>query len=57
MIKINSDDKALIRAYVKWCSKKGFYPTEYEISQLIDNMNHDHRYLVEQFLDEIIDNK
>ena len=52
-MKIKTEDKALIRAYAKWAEKKGFFPTEFECSKLIENMNCDHRDLVEDFLSEI----
>ena len=53
MIKMNADDKGLIKAYVKWGVKKGFFPSEYECSRLIENMNCDHRDLVENYLSEL----
>lgn len=52
-MKISKEDKTLIKAYVKWAINKGFFPTEYEISKLIDNMNNDHRYLVEDYLSKL----
>ena len=51
--KINKNDKVLIKAYCKWAVSKGFWPEEYEISQLINNMNSDHRYLIEDYLNEL----
>lgn len=55
MIKINKDDKAMIKAYVKWCLSKGFKPDEYEISKLMDNWNTDHRFLVEEYINNLVD--
>jgi len=52
-MKINKEDKSLIKAYCKWAINKGFWPNEYEVSKLIDNMNCDHRYLVEDYLNEL----
>lgn len=51
--KIRTEDKQLIKAYVKWCSKKSFFPNECECSRLIENMHCDHRELVEDFLNEL----
>jgi hypothetical protein len=53
MKKISKEDKALIRAYAKWCVSKGFFPQEYECSRLIENMNHNHRDMVEDYLSEL----
>jgi hypothetical protein len=53
MKKISKEDKALIRAYAKWSASKGFWPQEYECSRLIDNMNHNHRDMVEDYLSEL----
>jgi hypothetical protein len=53
-IKISKEDKALIRAYVKWyLIKYEDKPTESEVSRMIDNMNTDHRYLVEDFIESL----
>ena len=52
-LKISTVDKALIKAYFNWCKTKGFTPTEYECSKLIENMNCDHRELVENFINEL----
>lgn len=55
-MKIDAADKALIKAYFNWSRKKGFnstYPSEYDCSSLIENMNSDHRDLVENYLDEL----
>ena len=52
-MKINKNDKTLIKAYCKWAANKGFWPGEYQVSQLIDNMIHNHRYLVEDYLNEL----
>jgi len=52
-MKINKEDKTLIKAYCKWAIIKGFFPEEYEISRLIDNMNCDHRFIVEDYLTEL----
>ena len=49
-LKIKTEDKRLIKEYVKWCIKKGFFPSEYECSGLINNMNQEHRCLVEENL-------
>ena len=53
MLKMKSEDKALIRAYAKWAVKKGFFPEEYECSRLIENMNHEYRDLVDLYLSEL----
>ncbi len=52
-LKINTDDKRMIKEYVKWCIKKGFFPLEYDCSKLINNTNGDHRDLVENYLSEL----
>lgn len=53
-MKINRDDKVMIRAYAKYYMKKyGDMPSEYECSCLIDNKNMDHRWLVEAYLEEL----
>lgn len=52
-LKISAADKALIKAYFKWCRTKNFFPTEYECSKLIENMNCNHRDLVENYLNEL----
>lgn len=52
-MKISKEDKALIRAYVKWAINKGFYPVEYEVSNLIGNKNSEHRYLVEDYINKL----
>jgi len=53
-IKINKEDKALIKAYVKWyLIKYEQKPLESEVSRMIDNMNTDHRYLVEELIDSL----
>jgi hypothetical protein len=50
---INKEDKTLLKVYIKWCLKKGYTPSEYECSQLINNMNSDHRVLVEDYIKEL----
>jgi len=53
-MKIKTEDKALIKAYFNWCRIKNLgYPREYECSKLIENMNCDHRDLVENYLSEL----
>ena len=52
-VKMAQEDKALIRAYAKWCIAKGDFPPEYECSRLINNMNGDHRDAVEDYLSEL----
>jgi hypothetical protein len=52
--KIKGEDKALIKAYVKWHVRKfGEMPSEFECSRLIENMYGDHRILVENYLSEL----
>lgn len=54
MKKITNEDKTLIKAYFIWNRKKyECSPTEYECSKLINNMNSDHRDLVENYLSEL----
>jgi uncharacterized protein YeeX (DUF496 family) len=50
---INKEDKTLLKVYIKWYLKKGYTPSEYECSQLINNMNSDHRVLVEDYIKEL----
>ena len=54
-MKISRADKSLIKAYCRWWKAKGFigFPHEYDLSNLIDNMNCDHRDLVEHYLSEL----
>lgn len=52
-IKINKEDKALIKAYAKWNIQKGMFPLESECSRLIENMNNDHRMLIDDYLEEL----
>jgi hypothetical protein len=54
-ITLSEIDKTLIKAYCKWWGQKGYnrFPREYEISKLIDNMNGEHRDLVENYLNEL----
>jgi hypothetical protein len=52
-VKIKQEDKTLIKAYAKWCTRKGYFPKEYECSRLIGNMNGDHRDLVDDYLSEL----
>ena len=53
-MKITREDKLLIKTYFNWCRKKNLgYPREYECSKLIENMNCDHRDLVEDYLSEL----
>jgi hypothetical protein len=52
-LKLGKEDKKLILAYCRWANSKGFWPREYDVSTLIDNMNCDHRDLVEDYLSEL----
>jgi hypothetical protein len=52
-MKISREDKIMIKAYCKWAKSKGYFPDEYEISKIIQNMNSDHRYLIEDYLKEL----
>lgn len=52
-LKISKEDKALIRAFAKWCASRGQWPLESECSRLIENMNCDHRELVDDYLSEL----
>ena len=57
-MKIKAEDKKLIKAFYNWHITKGYNPPrEYDCSNLIDNMNCDHRNLVEEFLEELISKK
>lgn len=52
-IKISTEDKKMISSYVKWYfAKYESSPREYDVSKLIDNMNMDHRWLVESFIEQ-----
>jgi len=54
-MKMKKEDKALIKAFFNWTrERKEGYPTEYECSNLIRNMNTDHRWLVEEYIDKLI---
>ena len=53
IVKIKLEDNVLIKAYAKWCIRKGYFPKEYECSRLIENMNGDHRDLVDNFLADL----
>lgn len=50
VLKISKEDKALIRAYARWCASRGRWPLESKCSRLIENMNSDHRVLVDNYL-------
>ena len=53
-LKISAVDKNMIKAYMTYNFKKyNSKPSEYEVSQLIDNLEHDHRYLVEKYIDAL----
>jgi len=50
---MDKEDKKLIKTYFNWCNKKGIGCHEYDCSKLIENMNGDHRNLVEDYLNEL----
>lgn len=50
-IAITKHEKRLMDAYCKYCMDvKGYLPSEYDLSKLIDNMNSDHRWLVDEYI-------
>jgi len=54
-MKLKAKDKHLINAYIKWCLASGYgYPDEYTVSKLLGDMNIDHRYLVEEYIESKI---
>lgn len=53
-MKINAIDRKLIKAMIEWNFNKGYdKPREKEISDYVDNMNMEHRQLVEEYIDSI----
>jgi hypothetical protein len=50
-MKLKRKDRTFAKAYIKWYLETyDDYPSEYEVSQLIDIRNHDLRYLIEDLI-------
>ena len=55
MSKINKDDKAMVKAYVKWCLAKDYTPTEYDISNFMNSWDGEQRLAVEEYINKLVD--